>query len=159
MIIVKMTTKASRDVSTFCHVKLVPLSCCIVFLLRELNYIAVANLYWRIVTNDIKLLSELFKEDDIDQPFWIDWLRGENLMTMTTMTMTMLTIIKMINRSGFTGQRVKPLLNLPHSLMRGFEEALLAKVNVISILCVIIIFIIIVTILDASQPILSEDHH
>ena len=40
----------------------------------------------------------------------------------------------MINRSGFTGQRVKPLLNLPHSLMRGFEEALLAKVNVIAII-------------------------
>ena len=41
-----------------------------------------------------------------------------------------------INRSGFTGQRVKPLLDLPNSLLRGFEEALLAKVNV-----TIIIFI------------------
>ena len=47
--------------------------------------------------------------------------------------MTMITVIMMTNRSGFTGQRVKPLLNLPHSLMRGFEEALLAKVNVIII--------------------------
>ena len=37
----------------------------------------------------------------------------------------------MTNRSGFTGQRVKPLLEIPDSLLRGFEEALLAKVNVI----------------------------
>ena len=80
-------------------------------------------------------------------------------MMMMTMTMTMITVIMMTNRSGFTGQRVKPLLNLPHSLMRGFEEALLAKVNVIIIICVNIIFITIVTIHDASQPILSEDHH
>ena len=77
-------------------------------------------------------------------------------MMMMTMTMTMITVIMMTNRSGFTGQRVKPLLNLPHSLMRGFEEALLAKVNVIAILIIIFFnFIIIVTILDASRPNLS----
>lgn len=33
-----------------------------------------------------------------------------------------------VARSGFTGQRVKPLLEIPDSLLRGFEEALLAKV-------------------------------
>ena len=41
------------------------------------------------------------------------------------------TLTLMTNRSGFTGQRVKPLLDLPKSLLRGFEEALLAKVTVI----------------------------
>ena len=29
---------------------------------------------------------------------------------------------------GFTGSRVKPLLSLPASLMKGFEQALLTKV-------------------------------
>lgn len=33
-----------------------------------------------------------------------------------------------VARSGFTGHRVKPLYSLPCSLLRGFEEALLAKV-------------------------------
>ena len=33
-----------------------------------------------------------------------------------------------VAQSGFTGRRVKPLSVLPASLLRGFEEALLARV-------------------------------
>ena len=33
-----------------------------------------------------------------------------------------------VARSGFTGHRIKPLSSLPHSLLQGFEVALLAKV-------------------------------
>ena len=34
----------------------------------------------------------------------------------------------LLSRSGFTGQRMKPLSVLPTSLLTGFEEALLVKV-------------------------------
>ena len=39
-----------------------------------------------------------------------------------------LTLYCCCGRMGFTGSRVKPLLSLPASLMKGFEQALLTKV-------------------------------
>jgi hypothetical protein len=42
----------------------------------------------------------------------------------------MLTLFRM----GFTGSRVKPALSLPASLLKGFEQALLTKVQPLSYL-------------------------
>jgi hypothetical protein len=41
-------------------------------------------------------------------------------------------------RTGFTGSRVKPVLTLPTSLMKGFEHALLSKVFLVHFLSVIL---------------------